>query len=71
VLYTDGVVEAENERREDYGDTRLRDLVRDSANATSAEIVDRILTSVGAFLGTSPQNDDITCFVVRYRGARR
>lgn len=69
VLYTDGVVEAENLQRAEYGDARLRDLLRDSANATSAQVVDRILASVSAFLGDAPQNDDITCFVVRYRGA--
>jgi phosphoserine phosphatase RsbU/P len=49
VLYTDGVVEAENLQREEYGEERLRDVLRLAG-------------------GVAPQGDDLTCFVLRYRG---
>ena len=65
VVYTDGIVEAENERREEYGEARLADLVGGPAPASAAEGLERVLSSIGAFTGAAPQLDDITCVVVR------
>jgi len=68
VLYTDGVVEAENEKREEFGEQRLREVVGASGDAEAPLVLESILKSVERFLGVAPQNDDITCFVMRYRG---
>jgi sigma-B regulation protein RsbU (phosphoserine phosphatase) len=68
VLYTDGVVEAENENREEYGEARLRAVLQSSGGAEAPIVLERILKSVETFLGVAPQGDDITCFVMRYRG---
>lgn len=65
VVYTDGIVEAENGRREEYGEARLADLVRGPAPASAAEGLERVLASVAAFTGAAPQLDDITCVVIR------
>jgi serine phosphatase RsbU (regulator of sigma subunit) len=68
VLYTDGVVEAENEQREEYGEDRLRAVLRSVGTAEAPQVLECILKSVETFLGVAPQGDDITCFVMRYRG---
>jgi len=64
-IYTDGIVEAEDERRAEYGEERLAEVVRGLAGATAAEALARILASVTAFTGAAPQLDDTTCMVVR------
>jgi serine phosphatase RsbU (regulator of sigma subunit) len=68
VLYTDGVVEAENEQREEFGEDRLRAVLVSAGNAEAPQVLESILKSVESFLGMAPQGDDITCFVMRYRG---
>ncbi len=68
VIYTDGIVEADNAAREEYGEARLVELVRAAATAGAGAVLERILASVAAFVGGAPQQDDITCVVVRYRG---
>lgn len=59
LLYTDGVSEAETAAKELYGDDRLLDYAR-SANGTSREFADGLLSSVREYTGGNPQNDDIT-----------
>src|SRR5262249_9467473 len=68
VLYTDGVVEAENEKRGEFGESRLRAVLSSAGTTEASLVLERILQSVETFLGMAPQGDDITCFVMRYRG---
>lgn len=65
ILYSDGVSEAMNERREEFGEGRLHDVIRGAANPTADALRDRILTDIEKFRGTAEQNDDITLVVVR------
>jgi sigma-B regulation protein RsbU (phosphoserine phosphatase) len=64
VLYTDGVTEAQNVKRAMFGDERLLDCVRSHPGRRADELRDAILHSVGEFVGTAPQVDDITLAVV-------
>ena len=68
VLYTDGVVEAENLEREEYGEGRRREVIRSAGASESPIVLESIRQSVEPFLGVAPQGDDLTCFVLRYRG---
>lgn len=65
VIFSDGLVEAVNERGEEFSDPRLVELVRtlpaDSAAATQA----RIMTALEAFVGQARQHDDTTSLVLR------
>jgi serine phosphatase RsbU (regulator of sigma subunit) len=70
VLYTDGVVEAENEQREEFGEGRLRAVLGSAGDVEAPQVLEGILKSVETFLGVAPQGDDITCFVMRYRGRK-
>ena len=69
VIFTDGVVEARNDRGEDYGDTRLAEWLRASRAATAAVAVSELVASVEAFAAGHRREDDVTVMVVHYRPA--
>lgn len=64
LLYTDGVTEAMNEKKELFGEERLRNLANEGIGLTSQELAGKILEGIGEFVGAAPQFDDITmlCF---------
>ena len=65
VIFTDGLVEALNARDEEYGEARLLDVLNAGASAQPDELLRRIMASADAFVGTTPQHDDITCMLVK------
>lgn len=65
VLYTDGVVEAENEAGEQYSLERLAALVSSHTGASASEIIARIHDSVMSFSGARAQQDDMTLVVMK------
>ncbi len=68
LLYTDGIAETMNSRRELYGNERLAQRFLDSARDRSAkEIRDTLLGDVWNFKGDGEQTDDITIVVVKVR----
>jgi sigma-B regulation protein RsbU (phosphoserine phosphatase) len=71
VIFTDGVVEARNDRGEEYGESRLPALLKDARQSSAAETLARLMSSVDSFVGTAPRFDDITCLVARYTGPVR
>jgi serine phosphatase RsbU (regulator of sigma subunit) len=64
-IFTDGLVEAENERGEEYGEPRLVETARALPNSRAAEGLNHLMSSVDAFVGTARQHDDITCLILR------
>lgn len=65
VVFTDGVVEAENENGEEYGEQRLLELLTAPPLGTAQEQVRRLMASVDTFVGAARQHDDITCLLLR------
>ena len=65
VIYTDGVTEARNEKREDFGEARLLTQVQRAGGERSAFTLSNIMQNLDEFVGAAPQHDDITCMVVR------
>jgi anti-anti-sigma factor len=65
VIYTDGVTEAMNERREQYGEDRLIQMVKEYAYLPPTEFIARLDTDLKKFTGEHPQNDDITVVAVK------
>jgi sigma-B regulation protein RsbU (phosphoserine phosphatase) len=63
VFHTDGVTEAG--RIEEYGRARLRAQVEDGATLAAAQLGEKILADVHAFLGSTPPADDVTLVVVK------
>ena len=65
VIFTDGLVEAEDATEQEYGERRFLDVVGGLGGAGAAESLKRIMSAVDAFVGLTRQHDDITCLVLR------
>ncbi len=67
VLYSDGIPDAQNERKEAYGVQRLKAIVQDTSNDLYAAeaIKNAILADVMQFIGTREHLDDITVVVMK------
>ncbi|APF20270.1 protein serine/threonine phosphatase with extracellular sensor [Caldithrix abyssi DSM 13497] len=65
VLYTDGVTEAMNRKRELYREERFLDSIRRNAHLSVVEFIKTINKELKEFTGGAPQNDDITVVAIR------
>ncbi|HTF56020.1 MAG TPA: SpoIIE family protein phosphatase [Planctomycetota bacterium] len=65
VFYTDGTVEAMNERKEDFGDKRFRELCKKLAKSESNQFLNLIMKSIDEHQGSAPQHDDMTIVTFR------
>jgi phosphoserine phosphatase RsbU/P len=65
LIFTDGLVEAEDGQSHEYGEERMLPAVQSLQNATANEALKRLMSSVDAFVGLTRQHDDITCLVLR------
>ncbi|HXS09938.1 MAG TPA: anti-sigma factor antagonist [Candidatus Krumholzibacteria bacterium] len=65
VIYTDGVTEAMNERREQYGEERLIQMVKEYAFLPPTEFIEKLDGDIKKFTGEYPQSDDITVVAVK------
>jgi len=65
VIFTDGLIEALNERGEEYGEPRLLEVLRAGAASAPDDLLRRMLSDVDTFVGATPQHDDITCMLVK------
>jgi len=64
-IFTDGVVEAENDKGEEFGESHLLPCIQDAHSESAAATLQRVIAAVNAFVGQVRQHDDITCFVLR------
>ncbi len=67
-LYTDGVTEADNRRRELFGKERLKTVLDQSGAVSVVERIRDVMKAVKTFAGDAPQADDITILGIRYLG---
>ena len=67
MLYTDGITEAENEGREQYGLERLCEVVSQHWAQSAEEIKDAVVADVQAFIGEQEIFDDITLVVLKQK----
>ena len=65
ILYTDGVTEALDEKGLEYGMERTIASIQASASEGAAAVIKRLTDDVRTFVGSQPQNDDITLIVIR------
>jgi sigma-B regulation protein RsbU (phosphoserine phosphatase) len=63
--FTDGLVEAPNREKREFGEERLRELLLKHAGCSAAELVDVIEDSVQSHIGSMEQEDDITMLAFR------
>jgi serine phosphatase RsbU (regulator of sigma subunit) len=64
VLYSDGVVDAQDTQGGFFDEPRLQSIVAESRTLSPLQIRDGVLTAVNQFMGSAPQFDDMTVMVV-------
>ncbi len=67
ILYTDGIVEAKNVRREFYGMERFCDLVCQHWDRSALEIQQAIIADLYKFIGNQVLRDDVTLLVMKQK----
>jgi phosphoserine phosphatase RsbU/P len=65
LVFTDGLVEAEDDREQEYGEFRMLATLNEYSGRTADEVLQGLMTSADRFVGAAPQHDDITCLVLR------
>jgi len=65
VMYSDGVTEMRNEKRDEYGRARLQKLIIDNNERNANDIVEAIVADVNDFRGNASPHDDMTTLVLK------
>jgi hypothetical protein len=65
IIFTDGLVEAQNARQEEYGEARLMTALEAGKSFEPSEMLKRLMTELDLFVGTTPQHDDVTCMLLK------
>jgi len=69
VIFTDGLVEAENARQEEYGEARLLNAIATGSAMEPADMLKKLMTELDVFVGNTPQHDDVTCLLIKAKEA--
>ncbi len=67
VLYTDGITEARNAAKEEFGEERLKGVISKNHYASPLPMVNAIKTELSRFVGNEPQHDDCTLIVLKVK----
>jgi urea ABC transporter urea binding protein len=67
VLYTDGITEAMNMKKDQYGLDRFHQVLQTNRDRSATEIRQRVIQDVMAFVGDQRVFDDITLLVLKRR----
>lgn len=66
-LYTDGVTEATNIKKELFGEERLQTFMNQNMDLEAVEILNKLKNTIDVFVGVAPQFDDITMLMFDYK----
>jgi serine phosphatase RsbU (regulator of sigma subunit) len=66
LLYTDGIVEAKNSDKEEYGYDRLRMILEKNHHQSSEKINQAIIEDLYEFCGTEKLDDDYTLVIIKF-----
>ena len=64
VVFTDGVTEALNTAGEEFGEERLKEVLRAAVGTPADEIAERLTDTMRDWIGNAEQHDDLTFVVV-------
>ncbi len=67
VLYTDGITEAKNFKKEEFGYDQLLLLLEKNSNKNPEEISSSIIKELYAFAGDKDINDDYTLVIIKFK----
>ena len=65
VIFTDGVVEAENQREDEYGEPRLFTVLQAGVTYAPAALLNYIMGDLDGFVANAPQHDDVTLLLLK------
>ena len=65
VVFSDGVTETFDENENEFGVSRLEELIRQNKNLGSEEIAERIITGLKEFAMGNPSADDVTLLILK------
>ncbi|HSR52112.1 MAG TPA: SpoIIE family protein phosphatase [Acidobacteriota bacterium] len=65
VFFTDGITEAMDSAEEEFGEERLRRVLRRNFEKPLQEVIDQVIEAVHGFAGTPHQRDDLTLIITR------
>ena len=65
VLFTDGIVERQNNSEEEYGTSRLKNIIINNRDKDADEILKRIFQSVNEFGNKRKWKDDATVVLIK------
>ena len=68
-VYSDGLTEAENSGKDEFGETRVVNLIRECAPHGVDSLKERLLAELDEFTGGAGQTDDITFLIVAHKPA--
>jgi len=60
LIYSDGIPEAMNEKKEEFGDERLLEIVQQYRDYSADALIENIIAALNLHFGVVPQNDDMT-----------
>jgi phosphoserine phosphatase RsbU/P len=67
VLYTDGMVEAMNEKGQQYGLESLKAAIRRAPDAGPQQLIDNVMADLQGFVGNARRHDDQTMLAMKVR----
>jgi sigma-B regulation protein RsbU (phosphoserine phosphatase) len=65
VLYTDGIVEAQNTEKVLFSEEKLQQIIQENASRSSRRIAEAIITATRQHTGDNPMEDDVTLVVIK------
>ena len=65
IIYTDGITEAMNPEKEQFGETRLVNVIKENSHLTPSEFVEKLNENLAQFTRGAEQNDDITVVAIK------
>ncbi|MGH9762071.1 MAG: PP2C family protein-serine/threonine phosphatase, partial [Blastocatellia bacterium] len=69
IVYSDGITESVNEAGDEFGETRLIEVVQKYMDRSAPGMRDRVDEALSRFVGTAAPVDDMTLMIVKRTGA--
>jgi len=64
ILYTDGITEAKNSKREEYGEDRFLQSIKRTSDLSVEDQINELVQDIKVFIGSAPHNDDISIIIL-------
>jgi sigma-B regulation protein RsbU (phosphoserine phosphatase) len=65
IVYSDGIIEAENMQEEPFGEPRLVEILETHKHLQPEQLIDKVFFGVSSFTQNVPQSDDQTLLIIK------